>query len=203
MTLQGAEAARFAADLIRIDTTNRGGGDARERPAAEYVAARLAEAGLEPLLLESAPGRANVVARVPGTGAREGAQEGALLLHGHLDVVPADPAAWSVHPFSGEIRDGVLWGRGAVDMKNADAVLLALVSQWARSGRRPRRDVVLAFTADEEDTAEFGARWLVERHPGCSKAAPKPSGNRARSPSTPAQDSGCTRLPPPSGVSRG
>jgi acetylornithine deacetylase/succinyl-diaminopimelate desuccinylase-like protein len=179
MTPAGEEAARFAADLIRIDTTNRGGGDARERPAAEYVAARLAEAGLEPLLLESAPGRANVVARISGTGAdgdgaQEGAREGALLLHGHLDVVPADPAAWSVPPFSGEIRDGVLWGRGAVDMKNADAVLLALVSQWARSGRRPRRDIVLAFTADEEDTAEFGARWLVERNPelfeGCTEA---------------------------------
>jgi acetylornithine deacetylase/succinyl-diaminopimelate desuccinylase-like protein len=164
----GSEAARFAADLIRIDTTNRGGGDARERPAAEYVAARLAEAGLEPALLESAPGRANVVVRVSGTGSQDGAgaRQGALLLHGHLDVVPADPADWSVHPFSGEIRDGVLWGRGAVDMKNADAVLLALVSEWARSGRRPRRDVVLAFTADEEDTAEFGARWLVERHAG-------------------------------------
>src|SRR5580704_13545089 len=179
MTAAGAEAARFAADLIRIDTTNRGGGDGRERPAAEYVAARLAEAGVEPLLLESAPGRANVVARISGTGAdgdgaQEGAREGALLLHGHLDVVPADPAAWSVPPFSGEIRDGVLWGRGAVDMKNADAVLLALVSQWARSGRRPRRDIVLAFTADEEDTAEFGARWLVERHAdlfeGCTEA---------------------------------
>jgi acetylornithine deacetylase/succinyl-diaminopimelate desuccinylase-like protein len=172
--IYGSEAARFAADLIRIDTTNRGGGDARERPAAEYVAARLAEAGLQPVLLESAPGRANVVARVSGTGSLDGAREGALLLHGHLDVVPADPADWSVHPFSGEIRDGVLWGRGAVDMKNADAVLLALVGQWARTGRRPRRDVVLAFTADEEDTAEFGARWLVERHPelfeGCTEA---------------------------------
>jgi len=178
VTPAGAEAARFAADLIRIDTTNRGGGDARERPAAEYVAERLAETGLDPVLLESAPGRANVVARVGGTGAGEdgrlGAQQGALLLHGHLDVVPADPAAWSVHPFSGEIRDGVLWGRGAVDMKNADAVLLALVGEWARSGRGPRRDIVLAFTADEEDTAEFGARWLVERHPelfeGCTEA---------------------------------
>ena len=89
-------------------------------------------------------------------------------------MVPADPAAWSVHPFSGEIRDGVLWGRGAVDMKNADAVLLAVVSQWARTGVRPRRDIVLAFTADEEDTAEFGARFLVERHPelfeGCTEA---------------------------------
>jgi acetylornithine deacetylase/succinyl-diaminopimelate desuccinylase-like protein len=170
MTPAGAEAARFAADLIRIDTTNRGGGDARERPAAEYVAARLAEAGLEPELLESAPGRANVVARVSGTEPAAGA----LLAHGHLDVVPADPSSWSVHPFAGEIRDGVLWGRGAVDMKNADAVLIAVVSQWARDGRRPRRDIVLAFTADEEDTAEFGAQWLVERHPelfeGCTEA---------------------------------
>ena len=155
-------AARFAADLIRIDTSNRGGGDARERPAAEYVAARLAEVGLEPVLLESAPGRANVVARV--AGGQGGAP--ALLVHGHLDVVPADPSSWSVHPFSGEIRDGVLWGRGAVDMKNADAALLAVVSQWAGSGARPRRDIVLAFTADEEDNAAFGARWLVERHPG-------------------------------------
>src|SRR6185437_4225320 len=167
----GQQAARFAADLIRFDTTNRGGGDACERPAAEYVAERLSEAGLEPVLLESAPGRANVVARVSGAG--EEAQ-GALLLHGHLDVVPADPAAWAVHPFAGEVRDGVLWGRGAVDMKNADAVLLALVSQWAREGRRPRRDLVLAFTADEEDTAAFGARYLVERHAelfaGCTEA---------------------------------
>jgi len=169
----GADAVRFAADLIGIDTTNRGGGDGRERPAAEYVAARLAEAGAEPVLLESAPGRANVVARVPGRGG-PAQTEGALLLHGHLDVVPADPSSWSVHPFAGEIRDGVLWGRGAVDMKNADAVLLALVAHWARSGTGPERDVVLAFTADEEDTTEFGSRWLVGRHPelfeGCTEA---------------------------------
>jgi acetylornithine deacetylase/succinyl-diaminopimelate desuccinylase-like protein len=165
-----AEVGRFAADLIRFDTTNRGGGDGAERPAAEYVAQRLAEAGLEPVLLESAPGRANVAARIEGADPAAPA----LLLHGHLDVVPADPAAWSVHPFSGEITDGVLWGRGAVDMKNAVAVMVALARQWARGGQRPGRDVVLAFTADEEDTAEFGARWLVERHPrlfdGCTEA---------------------------------
>ena len=182
MTPAGEEAARFAADLIRIDTTNRGGGDGRERPAAEYVAARLAEAGLEPVLLESAPGRANVVARVSGNGAPEGPGQGPSQgpSQGHCSCTVTwtwcrpIPKAWSVHPFSGEIRDGVLWGRGAVDMKNADAVLLAVVSQWARSGIRPQRDIVLAFTADEEDTAEFGARWLVERHPelfeGCTEA---------------------------------
>ena len=109
-----------------------------------------------------------------GPNPQEPSPKGALLLHGHLDVVPADPADWSVHPFSGEIRDGVLWGRGAVDMKNADAVLIALAADWARSGRRPRRDIVLAFTADEEDTAQAGSRWLVERHPelfeGCTEA---------------------------------
>jgi acetylornithine deacetylase/succinyl-diaminopimelate desuccinylase-like protein len=170
MTPAGEEAARFAADLIRIDTSNRGGGDAWERPAAEYVAARLAEAGLTPALLESAPGRANVVARVSGTSPGYSA----LLVHGHLDVVPAESSAWSVPPFSGEVHDGVLWGRGAVDMKNAVAVLLAVVSQWAACGIRPRRDIVLAFTADEEDTCRFGSQWLVERHPslfeGCTEA---------------------------------
>jgi acetylornithine deacetylase/succinyl-diaminopimelate desuccinylase-like protein len=158
----GAEAAAFAAELIRFDTTNRGGGDAKERPAAEFVAARLAEAGLDPVLLEPAPGRGNVVARVAGIDPAAPA----LLLHGHLDVVPAAADDWAVHPFAGEVRDGVLWGRGAVDMKNADAVLLAVVRDWARTGRRPARDIVLAFTADEEDTAEFGARFLVERHAG-------------------------------------
>src|SRR5580698_8714446 len=165
-----AEVVRFAAELIRLDTSNRGGGDCKERPAAEYVAERLAEVGYQPELLESAPGRANTVVRIEGTDRNAPA----LLLHGHLDVVPAEPTDWSVPPFSGEVRDGVLWGRGAVDMKNADAVLLALVTQWARDGARPRRDLVLAFTADEEDTAAFGAQWLVERHPelfeGCTEA---------------------------------
>jgi len=155
-----AEVVRFAAELIRIDTSNRGSGECAERPAAEYVAERLAEAGYQPELLESAPGRANVVARIEGTDPAAKA----LLLHGHLDVVPAEPAGWSVPPFSGEVRDGVLWGRGAVDMKNADAVLLAVVRDWARTGWRPARDVVLAFTADEEDTAEAGAQWLVDNH---------------------------------------
>jgi acetylornithine deacetylase/succinyl-diaminopimelate desuccinylase-like protein len=156
------EAVRLAADLIRIDTTNRGGGDARERPAAEYVAAALAEAGLDPVLLERTPGRANVVARIEGADPARPA----LLLHGHLDVVPAEPADWSVHPFSGEVRDGVLWGRGAVDMKNAVAVLVAVARGLARTGRRPARDVVLAFTADEEDSAADGAAWLADRHAG-------------------------------------
>ncbi|MGR6973748.1 M20/M25/M40 family metallo-hydrolase [Streptomyces cynarae] len=154
------EVVRFTSDLIRIDTTNRGGGDCRERPAAEYAAERLAEAGLEPVLLERTPGRTNVVARIEGTDP----SADALLLHGHLDVVPAEAADWSVHPFSGEVRDGVVWGRGAVDMKNMDAMILAVVRHWARSGTRPRRDLVIAFTADEEASAEDGSGFLADRH---------------------------------------
>lgn len=156
------EVVRFTSELIRIDTSNAGDGACRERPAAEYVAERLAEAGLTPTLLERSKGRTNVVARIDGTD--PGAD--ALLVHGHLDVVPAEPADWSVHPFSGEVRDGVVWGRGAIDMKNMDAMMLAAVRQWARSGVRPRRDIVLAFTADEEASAEDGSGFLADRHAG-------------------------------------
>ncbi|MFD4787325.1 M20/M25/M40 family metallo-hydrolase [Streptomyces sp. NPDC058459] len=164
------EVVEFTSELIRIDTTNRGGGDCRERPAAEYAAERLAGAGLEPLLLERTPGRANVVARIAGTDP----SADALLVHGHLDVVPAEAADWSVHPFSGEVRDGVVWGRGAVDMKNMDAMILAVLRGWAREGVRPRRDLVIAFTADEEASAEDGSGFLADRHPelfeGCTEA---------------------------------
>lgn len=163
------EVVTFTSELIRIDTTNRGGGDCRERPAAEYVAERLAAAGLEPALLERTPGRTNVVARIPGTDPTADA----LLVHGHLDVVPAEPADWSVHPFSGEVRDGVVWGRGAVDMKNMDAMVLAVVRGWAREGFRPRRDIVIAYTADEEDSAADGSGFLADQHPdlfeGCTE----------------------------------
>ncbi|MFJ4971323.1 M20/M25/M40 family metallo-hydrolase [Streptomyces sp. NPDC088755] len=159
----------FTSELIRIDTTNRGGGDCRERPAAEYTAERLAAAGIEPTLLERTPGRTNVVARIPGTDP----SADALLVHGHLDVVPAEAADWSVHPFAGEVRDGVVWGRGAVDMKNMDAMILAVVRGWAREGFRPPRDIVIAYTADEEDSAADGSGFLAEQHPelfeGCTE----------------------------------
>lgn len=163
------EVVRFTSELIRIDTSNAGDGACQERPAAEYVAERLAGAGLAPTLLERSKGRTNVVARIEGTDP----SADALLVHGHLDVVPAEPAEWTVHPFSGEIRDGVVWGRGAIDMKNMDAMVLATVRQWARSGVRPRRDIVLAFTADEEASAEDGSGFLADRHPelfeGCTE----------------------------------
>ncbi|MGW4227941.1 M20/M25/M40 family metallo-hydrolase [Streptomyces sp. NPDC004980] len=163
------ESVTFTSELIRIDTTNSGDGSCRERPAAEYVAERLAAAGLEPALLERTPGRTNVVARMEGTDP----SADALLVHGHLDVVPAQAADWSVHPFSGEVRDGVVWGRGAVDMKNMDAMVLAVVRAWARAGVRPRRDIVIAYTADEEASADDGSGFLADRHPelfeGCTE----------------------------------
>ncbi|MDA2814465.1 M20/M25/M40 family metallo-hydrolase [Nocardiopsis sp. RSe5-2] len=171
------EVVRFTSELIRIDTTNRGGGDGDEREAAEYVAALLDGAGLEPRLLESAPRRSNVVARIPGTDPAAPA----LLVHGHLDVVPADQAAWRVHPFSGEVRDGMVWGRGAIDMKDAVAMVAAVARHWSRTGRRPRRDIVLAFTADEEASAAYGAEWLVRTHPelfeGCTEAIGESGGH--------------------------
>lgn len=158
-------------DLLRIDTTNTGDNDTSvgERRAAEYVAEKLGEVGIDSVLYESAPRRANLVARIPGTDRdRPG-----LLVHGHLDVVPADADEWSVHPLSGELRDGYLWGRGAIDMKDFDAMVLAVVRHWQRSGFRPPRDVVLAFTADEEAGSEYGAHFLVENHPdlfaGCTE----------------------------------
>ncbi|MFE6397699.1 M20/M25/M40 family metallo-hydrolase [Streptomyces alboflavus] len=156
------EVVRFTSDLIRIDTTNRGDGACRERPAAEYVAEQLAGAGFEPTLLERTPGRTNVVARIEGTDP----SADALLVHGHLDVVPAEAADWRVHPFSGEIVDGVVWGRGAIDMKNMDAMILAAVRSWARTGVAPRRDIVIAFTADEEASALDGSGFLADEHAG-------------------------------------
>jgi acetylornithine deacetylase/succinyl-diaminopimelate desuccinylase-like protein len=166
------EVVDICRDLLRIDTTNTGDNEtsAGERKAAEYVAGKLADAGLEPHLHESRPGRASVVARFEG----EDRSRDALLVHGHLDVVPADPAEWSVPPFAGEIKDGYLWGRGAIDMKDFDAMVLALVRQMRREGRKPPRDVVLAFVADEEAGSTYGAKFLVEEHAayfdGCTEA---------------------------------
>jgi len=156
------EVAGLASDLIRIDTTNTGDDSGPgERRAAEHVAALLAEVGLEPKVLESRKNRASVVTRVAGADPARSA----LLIHGHLDVVPFDPADWQVHPLSGEVEGGCVWGRGAVDMKDMDAMMLAVVRQRLREGRKPPRDVVLAFLADEEAGGNHGAGWLVDNHP--------------------------------------
>jgi acetylornithine deacetylase/succinyl-diaminopimelate desuccinylase-like protein len=161
------EVVDLCRDLIRIDTSNP---IKPERPAAEYVAAKLAEVGLEPTIVESEPGRASVIARIEGADS----SRGGLLIHGHLDVVPADRSHWSVDPFAGEIKDGCLWGRGAVDMKDMDAMTLAVIRQWVREGRTPPRDVVVAFVADEEAGGAKGARYLVDNRPdlfeGCTES---------------------------------
>jgi len=155
------EVVDICRDLIRIDTTNPGDHSGPgERQAAELAATLLAGVGLEPVVLESHPRRASVVARVAG----EDGSRPALLIHGHLDVVPANAADWRVDPFAGEITDDCLWGRGAVDMKDMDAVVLAVMRQRLREGRCPPRDIVLAFTADEEAGMTWGARWLVQNH---------------------------------------
>lgn len=157
-----SETVRIARDLIMIDTTNHGGGRAEpEAPAAEYVSKFLRDLGLTPVTIESAPGRASVVARVTG----QDSTLPAMVLHGHLDVVPADPANWSVDPFAGVIRDGLLWGRGAVDMKNMVAMIMTSIAELLRAGKAPKRDIILAFFADEENGGIYGAHHLVTHHP--------------------------------------
>lgn len=157
------ETVEICRNLIRIDTSNYGSGDAEgERRAAEYVAGLIEEVGLSTTVLESAPGRANVFARLEGTDP----SADALLVHGHLDVVPAIAADWSVDPFGGEIRDGMIWGRGAVDMKDMDAMMISVLRHMVRTGDRPRRDIVFGFFADEEAGMVYGSRWIAEHHRG-------------------------------------
>ncbi|MEV7079274.1 M20/M25/M40 family metallo-hydrolase [Streptomyces sp. NPDC093516] len=155
------EVVDLCRELIQIDTSNYGDHSGPgERKAAEYVAEKLAEVGLEPRIFESHPGRASTVARIEG----EDPSRPALLIHGHTDVVPANADDWTHHPFSGEVADGCVWGRGAVDMKDMDAMTLAVVRDRLRSGRKPPRDIVLAFLADEEAGGTYGARYLVDHH---------------------------------------
>lgn len=153
---------KIAADLVRMDTTNFGEGRSNgETEAAEYLASHLSSIGLEPQLFESEKGRVSLVARVEGADR----SKPALVVHGHTDVVPAQPDNWSVDPFSGEIRDGMLWGRGAVDMKNMDAMIITSLKDILDSGKQPARDLIVAFFADEEAGGVFGAGYVVENHP--------------------------------------
>ncbi|GAA2173184.1 M20/M25/M40 family metallo-hydrolase [Agrococcus versicolor] len=162
MTDQLSPTAAIARDLIRFDTQNYGEGRSNgEADAAAYVADFLARLGIESRTFEAAPGRCSVVAELPGSDP----SLPALVLHGHLDVVPADAAQWSVDPFAGVVRDGMLWGRGAVDMKDMVAMMLQAVRQLVEAGVQPRRRVILGFFADEEDGGAYGAHWLVEHHP--------------------------------------
>jgi len=165
------EAVELCQDLIRFASVNDGTGRGKgEREAAEYVAEKLTDVGLQPEVFESTTNRTSVVARVEG----EDRTRPALLIHGHLDVVPAEPKQWTYDPFAGEIADGALWGRGAIDMLDMDAMTLAVVRDRLRTGRKPARDIVLAFVADEEAGGVFGAQWLVRNQPqlfeGCTEA---------------------------------
>ena len=166
-----SETLEICRDLIRLDTSNYGDDSGPgERKAAEYVAASLAEVGIESELIESEPGRTSLVAR---WGNQDSDKPG-LLIHGHLDVVPARAEDWQVDPFAAEIVDGYLFGRGTVDMKDFDAMLLSIVRARQRAGAIPDRPITLVFTADEEAGGLLGAHWLVDHRPdlleGCTEA---------------------------------
>ena len=164
MTAPEDEVVGLVSALIRFDTSNTGELETTngEAECAQWVAEQLREVGFEPEYLESgAPGRGNVFARLPGADS----SRGALLIHGHLDVVPAEAADWSVHPFSGAVSDGYVWGRGAVDMKDMCGMMLAVARHFKRAGIVPPRDLVFAFVADEESGGKYGAQWLVANRP--------------------------------------
>ncbi|ALG84830.1 M20/M25/M40 family metallo-hydrolase [Gordonia phthalatica] len=158
------EVVDLVSRLIQFDTSNTGEPDTTvgEAECARWVAAQLQEVGYETEYVESGmPGRGNVFTRLPGRDRTRGA----LLIHVHLDVVPAEAKDWTVHPFSGAVQDGYIWGRGAVDMKDMAGMVLALARQLKRDGTVPPRDIVFAFLADEEAGGKWGSQWLVEHRP--------------------------------------
>jgi len=170
MTAVEDDAIKICQELIRIPSVNFGEGRGDEAAVAAYIVKSLGEVGIDAKIYESAPNRCNVIARIKGSDpSRPG-----LVVHGHIDVVPANADEWSVDPFGGVIKDEMIWGRGAVDMKNVDAMILAIVRDWAKRRYQPTRDIVLAFFADEEAGMTFGSRYMSAKHPevfaGCSEA---------------------------------
>ena len=159
-----AEVVQLTQELIRIDSSNWGDSPETvgEAEVADYCAERLREVGFDPeVFVTTSDSRRGVHLRIPGTDPTAGA----LLLHGHIDVVPAMAEDWTHPPFEALIEGGFIWGRGAVDMKDMDAMILAVVRAWGRSGVRPRRDVVVLFLPDEEAGSIHGSRWLVDHRP--------------------------------------
>lgn len=156
-TKNSPRAVEMLQALLRIDTRNPPG---NERPAAEYIAGQLRAYGLEPRFIEGRADRTNVICRIEGTGERA-----PLLLTGHTDVVPVEEQHWDQPPFAGNIVNGYLFGRGAIDMKNHVTACLTMVQLLAEQGVRPRRDVIFAAVADEEEGCTWGSRYLVENHP--------------------------------------
>lgn len=156
-----ADPVPLCQELLRIDTSNFGDNKSvGEMEAADWIVAQLADVDLPIDRFESSPGRASVVVRVPGQRSDD-----ALLLHGHIDVVPAIAKDWTHDPFCGDLIDGMLWGRGAVDMKGMVAMMLSLLKDIVASGTTPPVDLVFAFLSDEEAGGLYGAHWLVEHHP--------------------------------------
>jgi acetylornithine deacetylase/succinyl-diaminopimelate desuccinylase-like protein len=154
----GAEAVELLRSLIRIDTSNPPG---NERPAQELLAQTLAEAGFDCELLGAVAGRPNLVARLSGR-----APGPTLCLLSHVDTVPADPTEWTHDPWSADVSEGAVWGRGAQDMKDQVAASVAAAALLGRQGWRPAAgELLVVVTADEERGAAIGARWLCEQHP--------------------------------------
>lgn len=151
------EVTALLSDLIRINTTNPPG---NETEAAKYIAKTLESEGFKCEILESAPGRGNIITRLKGTG-----EKPSLLLLSHLDVVAANPKEWSVDPFSGVVKDGFVWGRGAMDMKSMIAIEVMVMKLLKRNNVKLKGDLIFAATADEEKGGEAGAGWLVRNHP--------------------------------------
>ncbi len=161
-TLQD-EALDCLRSLVRLDTTNPPG---NERIAADYLAEALAAHSITSVIREGAPTRASLVARLAG----KDSSKGALLLSSHTDVVPVEMSGWTREPFSGEIFEGCVWGRGAIDMKSKCAMDLVMMTAIKRAGVTPERAVIMAAVADEEAGSDFGAKFLVERHPELVRA---------------------------------
>ncbi len=161
LNLLEEECVSICQEMIRIPSVNHGEGKGDEREIANYVAAKLAEVGIKSELIVTGENRVNVVATYEGADqSRPG-----LVVHGHLDVVPVNADDWSVDPFGGEIKDGYIWGRGAVDMKDMDAMIIATVRAWKRANYIPPRNILLVFFADEEAGSEYGSRYLVANRP--------------------------------------
>jgi len=151
------EVTALLSDLIKINTTNPPG---NETQAAKYLAKTLENEGFQCEVLESSPGRGNIITRLKGTGEKPN-----LLLLSHLDVVAANPKEWSVDPFSGLVKDGFVWGRGAMDMKSMTAMEVMVMKLLKRNNVKLKGDIILAATADEERGGEAGAGWLIRNHP--------------------------------------
>ena len=162
LTPQTPQTTRLLQDLLRFDSTNPPG---NETPCIDFIARILAGEGIDSTVIESAPGRGNLVARLKGDGTLP-----PILLFGHVDVVPAEADKWQRPPFSGDLHDGIVWGRGATDMKQMVAMEMTTLLQLKREGANLKRDVIFMANADEETGGLMGAGFMVQNHPDLIRA---------------------------------